>query len=73
MASIEWTLTGTARRKADIPQGATVVAVNGVSTIGECESCGRYILETSNYYEWADGIVTCSRCVWPKQEIPHAK
>lgn len=67
---IEWTLntSGTCRSYKDVPKGATIEAVNGITFIGRCEGCGVAILETQVRYRWADGIVTCAKCGGPEHQ-----
>ena len=59
---IEWTLRGTCRRYADVPVAAEIVSVNGRNSIGNCEHCGRAVLEGPNGRLDRDGCCYHMRC-----------
>lgn len=58
----------TCRTIADVPKGATLVAVNGRSVVAMCEGCGNPVYEGTEYTAWVDGLYTHKRC--PKRRTP---
>jgi len=54
---IRWTMDGTSRKLADVPEGAMVTAVNGREVAGYCEMCGGLLYEDRGYGMDQDGVM----------------
>ena len=65
MPRIEWSKYefGECTSLAEVPKGATVDAIDGVSPVGQCDRCGRYIAHGEKYAVRKDGIeLVCYKC-----------
>ena len=56
---IDWNLDGSSESFADVPENATILYINDQYVIGECESCGRHIIENEKYNADSDGVIWC--------------
>jgi len=62
--TIEWTKTTTGECKEfeDIPEGATVDAIDGREVAGQCEGCGVYLFADEPYESDGEGVRLCPAC-----------
>jgi hypothetical protein len=58
---IEWskTETGTVESLDQVPEGATVEAVDGVLCLGRCEGCRNHVLDGTDYWSDEEGVLVC--------------
>ena len=61
---ITWTktTTGACRSYDEVPEGAKIDLVNGISIMGICENCGKPVLETQIFNEDEYGIIWHANC-----------
>lgn len=60
---IEWILEGKSRSYEEVPEGASLRAINGRDVLGKCEACGRVVLDGSGKAAYTeDGVYLCGRC-----------
>ena len=59
---VEWTMHGTSKKIEDVPEGATILVVNGKDVAGMCEGCGKPVYVGTAYTTWEDDILTHKKC-----------
>ena len=60
---IEWQKEhGECKTYDEVPFGATIISVNGRISLGDCEACGRPVLEGSKYTRYTDNIIEHKHC-----------
>jgi len=60
---ITYTITKQCKRLSDVPQGASILDVNGRNVYGHCENCGKPIyVGADNYHHDSEGIIWHKRC-----------
>jgi hypothetical protein len=66
---IKWTkhTAGECRKYSDVPFGARIEEVNGKPSLGNCEICGKPVLDGQKYTYSEDGII-CHYSCWRKTE-----
>ena len=60
---IEWSITktGIASSFSKVPKGAIVEAIDGITVIDRCESCGEWIKET-DFHVTGEDATLCLTC-----------
>jgi len=61
--SIIYTISGKCKSLKDVPKGAIVEEIDGLTVIGVCEGCGIPITDAKSAKSYYDGVWECVSCV----------